>query len=116
MVLSSATGPVISGVGPQKAPIYTMLNTDKIPKSLHYLIEVAEKFRYDENADVHKKIEMATDEELIELVKSINCDGDDSLCEWLSGPESYSYRPTDEYLAFSDLLDAYDYAKLRLSK
>jgi len=35
------------------------------------------------------------------------------LMEWLAGPESHSKKPTPEYIAFCDLVDAYDEVKLR---
>ena len=39
---------------------------------------------------------------------------EDDLLKWLAGPAANDRHPTETYVAFSDLLQAADYARLRL--
>lgn len=60
------------------------------------------------------KIEEARRDELQALVDAVMAMPDDSMFDWLGGPESYSQNPTVEYVAFTCLTMAYDSARVML--
>jgi len=58
----------------------------------------------------------ASSEELEALVHCIDDVTDDDLFGWLTGPEADNPNPSLEYVAFTDLTQAIDLAKLLLKK
>lgn len=78
------------------------------------LIKIYEKWGIEDDFEREEAVAKASQEELEELVHSINDISDDDLFGWLSGEESFNPNPTDEYLAITCLTMAIDSAKFRL--
>jgi hypothetical protein len=92
------------------------LDSSHVPASLVSLIPLAEEWGIGDDFEREARVRAATRDELETLVHSIDSIADEDLFGWLSGPDSFSANPTDEYLAMTCLTMAIDYAKLRLSK
>lgn len=89
------------------------LDPTKIPAELVSLVRLAEKWGLGDDLIRSKRVETASSEEVRELIEAVQLPGL-PLMEWLSGPESYSPQPSPEYIAFCNLVEAYDDAKSRL--
>jgi hypothetical protein len=87
------------------------LNPDKVPRPLVHLIPIAEKWALDGYIDA---VSNASSEELEALVHCIDDVAD--LFGWLAGPEADNPNPSLEYVAFTDLTQAIDLARLLLKK
>jgi len=61
-------------------------------------------------------IRQASNKELEALIQCIDGVSDEALYGWLSGSESFSKSPSEEYLAFTCLTMAIDSAKLKLAR
>ena len=89
------------------------LNPDKVPRPLVHLIPIAEKWALDCYIDA---VSNASSEELEALVRCIDDVTDDDLFGWLAGPEADNPNPSVEYVAFTDLTEAIDLARVLLEK
>jgi hypothetical protein len=77
------------------------------------LLALAEEWGLPDDHEREEKVSRATEAELFELAHSLD-DVDDSLWEWLAGPESYAAHPSNEYVRVTDLTMAVDLARIRL--
>jgi hypothetical protein len=85
------------------------LNPENVPASLRKLIPLAEKFGISDDLD-REILVRASSAHDIELLKKAIIDHDDELDLWLVGEEASSSNPSDEYVAFSAMRMAADYA------
>jgi hypothetical protein len=92
------------------------LDSNNVPKELVKLIYMAEKWGIGDDISRNEAVEIATKDQLEELTSCLEIIDDDVLFDWLSGPESYDKNPSKEYIAFTCLTMAIDYAKLKLKK
>lgn len=92
------------------------LNPDKVPKEVAKLINTAERWGIGDDIYRSEAIDNATQDELEELASCLEVIDDEILFDWLAGPESYDENPSEEYLAFTCLTMAVDYAKLKLKR
>jgi hypothetical protein len=91
------------------------LDAGRVPQPLVPLLPLAEKWGSGDDLERSSRVERASNEQLLELLEAVNrCQNE--LFDWLAGPESYSADPTKEYIAFSDLAAAFDYAKVLLRR
>ena len=90
------------------------LDPGKVPEEFVELIPLAEKWGIGDDGERETAIKRATRKELTELATCLDRVESDALFGWLAGPESYSARPSEEYLAFTCFTIAVDSAKLRL--
>jgi hypothetical protein len=90
------------------------LDPKNIPVPLAPLLPMAERWGISDDFDREEAIRRASPEDLEQLVRTIDAIEDKDLYGWLAGPESYSERPTEEYVAFTSLTMAIDSAKRRL--
>lgn len=77
---------------------------------------MAEKWGIGDDCERELAVSKASFEELESLIHCIDEVRDDDLYGWLSGPDSHSPEPSEEYLAFTTLTMAIDSAKLKLRK
>ena len=90
------------------------LDPARVPEQLRRWIPLAERWGIGDDLIRDDCVEKATPDELRELLA---WEPDDSvLTSWLAGPDSRTTKPTEEYLAFSCLLMAYDLARVRAKK
>lgn len=85
-----------------------------IPQPLHYLIPLVTKWSISDDSERDMKISNAPEEELIELINCISNEGSDELTNWLTGDQSTFPPFSEEYIAYTCFLMAYDYAKEEL--
>lgn len=85
------------------------LNPSRIPEELHGLLTLAEKFGVSDDRIRERLVKNSLASEIQEL-KSAICANDDALDNWLAGPEAYGSVFSDEYIAFSAMRMAADYA------
>lgn len=93
-----------------------MLDPQNVPKTLVTLLPMAEKWGMGDDCERDLAIKNASVDELENLIHCIDSITDDDLFGWLSGEESYSPHPTQEYLAITCLTMAIDSAKVRLKR
>jgi hypothetical protein len=86
------------------------LDPTKIPSSLHSLLPYAERWGISDDYDRDTVIEEATADERTELIHCADA-FETELFGWLAGPESALSPPSREYVAFTNLILAIDYAK-----
>jgi hypothetical protein len=92
------------------------LDPSNVPPGLFHLVRLAEKWGIGDDYDRERAVTEAAEEELQELIHTIQILPDESLFDWLAGPESYASPPTEEYLAFTCMTMAYDSARTKLHK
>jgi hypothetical protein len=85
------------------------LDPANVPLSLRHLIPMAERYGITDDLERERCIRSASIEEVMELKAAIARD-DDLLDDWLAGPEANAPSFSEEYLAFSALRMAADYA------
>jgi len=85
------------------------LNPSRIPEELHGLITLAEKFGVSDDCTRERLVKNSSASEIREL-KSAICANEDALDNWLAGPEAQGSVFSDEYIAFSAMRMATDYA------
>lgn len=87
------------------------LDPSHVPLSLHWVIPLAEKWGLSDDVARAERVDQARTDELRELLELFDTVDADTLYGWLAGAQSYSLSPTDEYVAFSALTMAADYAR-----
>ena len=92
------------------------LNPANVPKALAPLLPMAEKWGIGDDFEREDTISRASRQELEMLIHCIDSISDEDLYGWLAGPESFSRKPSEEYLAVTCLTMAIDSAKLKLPK
>ena len=92
----------------------SQLDPKNVPGALVSLLPTASKWVIGDDFEREKAIQNASKEDLQELVSSIDAIADEDLFGWLEGPESYSAKPTREYVAITCFTMAIDSAKIRL--
>jgi hypothetical protein len=92
------------------------LNPENIPPALRDLIPLAERWDIGDDFDRDHAISEASVAELRALVTAVTELDGEALEGWLAGPAAADPNPTPEYLAFSNLLMAFDLARLDLAK
>ncbi len=92
------------------------MRKDNVPSSLWPYIELAARWGIPDDGYRDEAVHQASTEELINFVKQVNGMDEDALDNWLVGPEADSDNPSEEYVAFTCLLMAYDLAKVLLER
>jgi hypothetical protein len=85
------------------------LDPARIPEELRHLLPLAERFGIADDWLREKVVREAKVEEL-EHLKKVVATSDDDLDKWLAGKEADSDSPSNEYVAFSAMRMAADYA------
>ena len=91
------------------------LDPSHVPSSLQWVIPLAEKWGISDDLLRAERVDQAGTDELRELLERFGTVDAEALYGWLAGPQSYSRSPTDEYVSFSALTMAADYARAVLS-
>ena len=86
------------------------LDPSKVPSDCHKFIPLAEKYGISDDGYRIDVLESLDEEEKKELIVFLE-NYPESLDAWLSGPESKSTSPSDEYITFTSLVMAADYVK-----
>lgn len=86
-----------------------MLRKEKIPRQFWHLIPLAEEWAIGDDLDRDLRVERTERAKLRALVDAVS-PLERELYEWLGGPEADVLPPTPEYVAFSTLGMAADYA------
>ncbi|BEV07757.1 hypothetical protein [Methylophilus sp. DW102] len=86
-----------------------MLKHANIPNELHGLIFLASRFGIADDFQRERAIRSASKEE-ITLLKQAILEHEDAIDNWLGGSESSSAPFSDEYIAFSAMRMAADFA------
>ena len=85
------------------------LNPEKVPEKLRILIPYAEFWGVADDLIRDDMVRKAPKEAIYELRRIIR-HHDGALDDWLAGPEADSPKPSDEYLAFTAMRMAADFA------
>lgn len=85
------------------------LDKNKVPPVLHHLIPLAECFGIADDSERERRVKASSPEE-IRALKAAVLQCDDEFDKWLVGPEVDSEYFSDEYIAFSAMRMAADYA------
>lgn len=93
-----------------------MLNPDRIPKSLIPLISLVEKWGIGDDFEREDAVSKASQDELQELVHSIDNVKDADLYGWLGTPLPPGSKPSEEYVVFTCFTMALDSAKVKLRR
>jgi hypothetical protein len=91
------------------------LNPNNVPIQFHSWIPLAEKWGIADDALRDKLVSEASAAQLQELIE-FGPTYEVALEQWLAGPESQSDTPSTEYIAYSALGMACDYAKIISAK
>src|SRR5581483_2270719 len=86
-----------------------------VPKPLWSMIPLTERWGEPDDGLRESVVRQATITDLKELVNSVAA-APEEFDAWLVGEVSYSKTPSDEYVAFSALMLAYEFAKLLLAR
>jgi len=85
------------------------LDPRRVPRELHLLIPYAQVFGVSDDLVREQLVEDSPREILGQLQESV-ASLDDELDDWLAGPEAENPEPTAEYIAFSAMRMAADFA------
>lgn len=85
------------------------LRRSRIPSDLHPLIPLAAKYGVADDLERESLVASSTDAELKELKAAVGAH-EEALDRWLAGPEAKGPQYSDEYIAFSAMRMAADYA------
>ncbi len=92
---------------PNEAPPRIVLDPERVPEPLRYLIPVAEKWGIADDMLRLDAVRKAPEDEIKELRRLV-AENDDLLDEWLAGPEANAGNFSSEYLAFTHMRMAAD--------
>lgn len=95
-------------------PKRIQFDTEKVPSAFALLIPLAQKWAIMDEGYLQDAVDACSHEELHELVNAVIGFDAPGFDEWLGGDVSYGAVQTDEWLAFVLLVDACDYARIRL--
>ena len=85
------------------------VNLCRIPNELHGLVPLARYFGIQDDLEREMRVRTATPESLQQLCAAV-IEHDDLLDAWLAGPEATASHLSDEYIMFSAMRMAADYA------
>ncbi|MBO0699086.1 MAG: hypothetical protein J2P46_11885 [Zavarzinella sp.] len=85
------------------------LDPDKVPLGLRHLIPLAQRYGITDDLDRERLVRASSPEQIADLKAAI-ARHDDEMDEWLAGPEADEPPFTMEYLAFSAMRMAADFA------
>jgi hypothetical protein len=92
-----------------------ILDPSRVPQTVQQLIPIAERWGIADDGFREDALSNASARELNDIVHAVeSCDSE--LNSWLCGDESFWKRPTPEYVAFSALMMAADWAKVELRR
>jgi hypothetical protein len=86
-----------------------MVDPTNVPPNLHHLIPLAEHFGISDDSERLRSVCCASPAELQQLRQTV-LDHDELLDAWLAGPESSGPTFSNEYILFSAMRMAADYA------
>jgi hypothetical protein len=86
----------------------------RVPESVAPLIPLAEKWGLGDDLERSTRVDTASPEELMDMVNAVY--KNEGLWSWLAADAYSSKLPTDEYVVFSNLVHAFDYAKVLLDR
>ncbi len=89
------------------------MNKSNIPKSLHHLIPLVNKWGISDDSERDILVENSKIFELKELSESISDANADTLDEWLYAPPMLE-NPSFEYIKYSNFFMAFEYARVVL--
>lgn len=90
-----------------------ILDPMRVPQSVRQLVPIAERWGIADDGFREQALANASTAELLEIVQAVEaCDSE--LNGWLCGDESFLKRPSAEYVAFSALMMAADWANVEL--
>ena len=92
------------------------LNPLLVPPEIVGLLEIAQKWGIGDDFEREQIIGSASKSELLELATCLDNVDADALFNWLAGAESFNENPSEEYIAFTILTMAVDFAKSILNK
>lgn len=107
LIAQQSRSKIMSSLGLQVAS----LDDTTIPASLRTYMPLASFWGLPEDGAIADLVSAATPEDIDELLSAIRKAPSD-LETWLSGPESSS-APSNEYIVFSCMVVAYEFARLR---
>ena len=84
------------------------MDKENIPKTLHFLIPMAEEWGIGDDGYRDEKIENASNEELTELVKFFTDDIAKDFNNWLGKPNPVEPQ-SEEYYVFSSFFMTFEY-------
>lgn len=87
-----------------------------MPAELSPLLPLARIWGIEDDIGRAAKVKDASLEELRNMVDAVDATDEAILDGWLTGPESYSASPSEEYIAITCLTMAVDAARIRLSR
>ena len=85
------------------------LDRCRVPSELHGLIALAERFGVSDDLAREQLVKRSPSRELQELKAAVAAN-EEALDRWLGGPEASGPEFSDEYIAFSAMRIAADYA------
>jgi hypothetical protein len=85
------------------------LDPEKVPPGLRHLIPLAERFGIADDRDRDRLVRASSPEVLADLKRLVERH-DDDLDDWLAGPEADGPEFSEEYVAFSAMRMAADFA------
>lgn len=91
------------------------LDSARVPEKYRRWIPLAERWGIGDDIIRDDCLDHASPEELRDILAYGEV-VDDVLTDWLAGPEAESPDPTEEYVAFTCLMMAWDYAKVIASR
>jgi hypothetical protein len=86
------------------------IHPQNVPEDLRPLIPYAEFWGIADDLERERLVRAASSDALVNLVAVIRAH-DNALDRWLAGPEAQSAQPSDEYVAFSAMRMAADFAQ-----
>lgn len=91
------------------------LDPSRVPEPARPLIPIAERWGIADDGFREEALAGASAGELLEILQAVgSCESE--LDRWLCGEESFSEHPSDEYVAFSALMMAADWANVELRR
>lgn len=86
------------------------MNKTNVPKELHHLNHLVEKWGVNDDGYREEQIENATNEDLQKLIDSIDEQTLNNLNSWLSDKNEIA-KSSDEYINYTCFYMAYEYAE-----
>ncbi len=91
------------------------LRPSRMPVTAVPLIPLAERWAIGDDIELDIEVDNASREDLLELTHCFD-EIDDTFWRWLDGPESRAASSTEEYIAMSILVEAFELAKVTLEQ
>lgn len=92
---------------------YLKMNKDIIPKELHFLIKMVEKWGLPDDGYRDEQLYNASKSELQDIIQSLSIDDYETLNQWLvNNAENENINMSNEYVNFTCYLMAYEMAEV----